>query len=836
MTKKRILLSLCSCLVILLLSVSPVKAQRLLYPSHFDLSEVTLLDSPFKQAFDRNCQALLDYDTDRLLTPYVRQAGLSKSGNSIYAGWETKHPAFESWAWNPDMAMDGHVTGHYLSALSMSYAASRDEAMRSKLLSRINHIVDVLCDCQAVFDNDKTGLKGFIGGIPDNEIWKTLFSGDYRIYNQRGNWVPLYCEHKVMAGLRDAYVHAGNAKARDAFQKMADWIIEVVHNFKDQDMEMQILQWEPGGVNEVLADAYHLFGDGKYIRGANKFSHQIMVENIIRQGDSRDFINNKNVNEATAKFLGYARISELKNEDKYNRAVNIYWDDAVDHRMTAISGTGINGFFQPVNKSTRFIAEADGPDACGTYNMLKLTERLFDRSHSARYSDFYESAMLNHILGNQDPVGGGYVFYTSLRPDSYRMYSRPNEAMWCCVGTGMESHAKYGDFIYTLNEDTLFVNLFIASELKSDKVALRQETKFPYGQTSKITIQKSGNYVLAVRRPSWTKASYNVLVNGKQPKNFKSELKNGGGFYVACGKSWKEGDVIEITYPMSLSFEECPRVPTYIALKYGPTVLAGVTETSTAQSRFENEYPGLGRRDHSNTYSLEQKSLALAPMLIAERNQVPSRIKVKDGDHLVFSVDASAPGSQWSTLELKPLFATAHSKYTVYWNQQNETAWLKNPLYLREKQAALLAKLTLDDLDVGNETDELKHNMKTSETGSCGTFNGNAFRSCQQGDWFQYDLALKNDVPLSARDSVTVILRLSLTDRGRKGGVYINNKAAGGFVIPAQVKNATKDRFFELPITVSAAEFAGKPSVPVRFVGVEGVFPRLYNIRFVKKE
>lgn len=835
MTKKGISFMLYSCLVMLMCSVSPVKAQRLLYPSHFNLSEVTLLDSPFKQAMERNCQALLDYDVDRLLTPYVRQSGLSKA-SGLYNGWEAKHPAFESWAWNPDMAMDGHVTGHYLSALSMSYAATRDEAMRGKLLSRINHIVDVLCDCQAVFDNDKSGLKGFIGGIPDNEIWKALYSGDYRVFNQRGNWVPIYCEHKVMAGLRDAYVHAGNQKALEAFRKMCDWMIDVVHNFKEADMEMQILQWEPGGINEVLADAYKLFDDSKYIKAANKYSHQIMVENMIRDDAKHDFINLKNVNEVSAKFVGYARISELKKEERYDRAVNIYLNEALSHRMTAIGGTGINGFFQPVNRSTRFISEADGPDACGTYNLLKLTERVFDRSRNARLADYYEEAMINHILGNQDPETGGYVYHTSLRPGSYRIYSQPNQAMWCCVGTGMESQAKYGDFIYTFNEDTLFVNLFIASELNSDKIALRQETAFPYGTTSKLTVKKNGNYVIAVRRPSWTNAEYNVTVNGKQPKNFKPTQKDADCYYVACGKSWKEGDVIEVSYPMSLSFEECPRVPTYIALKYGPVVLAGVTETSTRQQPFENEYAGIGRRDHSNTARQPQQSLAAAPMLITDRSQVPTRISVKNPAHLVFNVDASAPGSQWTNVEMKPLFQTHHNRYTVYWNQQNETAWLKNPLYLREQQAALLAKLTMDQIVVGDDASEASHNVQISETGSCGSLNGNTFRDCPNGQWFQYDMALSENVPLTQNDSVMLVMRLSLIDRGRKGGVYIDGKLAKAFVVPAQVRNASKDRFFEMPVTVSAKDIAGKKSVPVRFAAVEGSFPRLYNLRLIKKE
>lgn len=835
MTKKGVRLLFYPCWVMLLISALPVKAQHLLYPTHFNLSEVTLLDSPFKQAQDRNCQALLDYDTDRMLTPYVRQAGLSKNPSSPYNGWENQHPAFENWAWNPDMAMDGHLTGHYLSALSMSFASCRDEAMRGNLLQRINRIVDVLCDCQAAFDNDKQGLKGFIGGIPDNEIWKSLYSGDYRIYNQRGNWAPLYCEHKVMAGLRDAYIYTGNNKALEAFRKMSDWMIEIVHNFKDQDMEMQILQWEPGGVNEVLADAYKLFGDSKYLKAANKYSHQIMVENIIRD-EAHKFLDLKNVNEASAKFVGYARISELKNDDKYNRAVNSYWEDAVGRRMTAIGGTGINSNFQPANKTTRFISEADGPDACGTYNLLKLTERLFDRGRNAHYSDYYENALINHILGNQDPVTGGYVYHTSLRPNTYRIYSRPNQAMWCCVGTGMESQSKYGDFIYTYSEDTLFVNLFIASELESDRAALRQETSFPFGETSKITIKKAGNYVLAVRRPSWTNDSFNVTVNGKQPKGFKSSHKETNCFYVPCGKSWKVGDVIEITYPMSMSFEECPRVPTYIALKYGPVILAGVTEQSTPQQPFQNEYAGVGRRDHSNTSRQPQQSLASAPMIIDERNLVPAHISPKDPSKLTFMVDATAPGSRWKFVELRPLFQTQHCRYTVYWNQQTQAAWLKNPLYAREKKETALAALLFDSVHVGDDIDEKKHNLRMSAMGSCGTLNGLSFRDCQAGQWFQYDLAIGNKVPLATTDSVTIVLRLSLIDRGRKGFVYVNGERVQSIAIPAQVRKATKDMFFEWPITISAAKVAGQPFAQVRLTAVDGSFPRLYGLRISKKE
>lgn len=834
----RIILS--SILAMMGLAALPVKAQHVLYPSHFDLHEVVLLDGPFKDAQTRNYQTLLEYDVKRLLTPFIRQAGLSQTNDehNKYYNWEHEHPNFESWAWNPVMAMDGHIGGHYLSALAISYASCQDGAVRAQLKERLEYMVSVLCDCQAAYDNDRSGLKGFIGGIPDNEVWRSLYSGDYRVYNQRGNWVPLYCEHKIMAGLRDAYVYAGNEAAKTAFRRLCDWMIDEMRLFKEDIMEMQILQWEPGGINEVFADAYLLFDDNKYMKAAQKFSHQIMIENMLRD-EKHDFLNQKNVNEAAAKFVGFARISELKREDRYIRASRLFWNDVAIARSTAIGGTGVVGFFQPANKSSRYISEGDGPDACASYNMLKLTERLFDTGRNASLADYYERTMINHILSNQDPVTGGYVYFTSLRPESYRIYSQVNEAMWCCVGTGMESQSKYGDFIYTLNEDTLFVNLFLGSELRNSRIALRQESNFPYGNKSRITIQKSGNYALAIRRPDWTTDQFSITVNGKEPKGFKSSRADARSYYVVCGKSWKEGDVIEVSYPMSLSFVECPHVPTYIALKYGPTVLAGITATSTKEQPFFHEYAGVKKGDNSNKTVQKFASLALAPMLITERNQVPMRIQLKDPSTLTFDVDASASGSPWQHIVMKPFFATQHSKYTVYWNQQTESAWARNPMYQREVRNIEIEKVTFDRIDVGEDGSEQQHAMRTSSTMSNGTFNDQTFRNAKPGEWFEYTINVERAQELctAANDSVAMLLRLSLNNKGCGGFISIDGERIGQVVIPTSVKNASKDKFFEMPVVFSADKVRGKKTVVVRFTGPgNATFPQLYYLRFIKSD
>lgn len=819
-----------------LLANQSMFAQSVLYPSQFDLSEVTLLDSPFSKAQTVNYNTLLAYDVDRMLTPFIRQAGLSQTTdeNSRYYNWEFEHHLFDSWAWNPVMAMDGHASGHYLSALSMSYASCQDPTIKSQLKKRVDYMVEVLCDCQAVFDNDTRGLKGFIGGVPDNEIWRALADGDYRVYNQHGNWVPLYCEHKIMAGLRDAFVYAGNEDAKEAFRKMCDWSIDIVKLFHEDIMEMQILQWEPGGMNEVLADAFCLFGDKKYLTAAQKYSHQIMIENMVRD-DYKEFLDQKNVNEAAAKFVGFARINELKSDKRYGKAVSCFWEDVVSNRSAAIGGVGVSSFFAPASKGSRYITEANGPDACATYNMLKLTERMFTVNRNARLTDYYEKALINHILGNQDPETGGYVFYTSLRPESYRIYSKVNEAMWCCVGTGMESQSKYGEFIYTMSKDTLFVNLFVASELNSNRAALRQETQFPYGQTSKITINKSGSYVLAIRRPEWTNAGYSVKVNGKSvsmPKN-----ATGSSYYVPCGKNWNAGDVVEVSYPMTLGFSECPRVPTYIALKYGPTVLAGVTETSTAERRFFNEYAGEGKNDNSNSQRQKFQSLALAPMLITERGKVPQRVKVLDASTMTFEFDASAPGSRWKNVKLMPFFAAQHSKYTVYFNQQTEAAWLRNPLYLSELKTFEIERNTFDVVTVGEPSSERAHAIRTSETSSAGTVNEKTFRDCQPGHWFELTFNTKDISILAASDSLTLLCKFSIADRGRAGIVMIDGTRVKNLSIPNVVKGVGKDKFFDMPVTFPVSMVGNKQQITVRFQSAGGVFfPRLYVARLLKHD
>ncbi|MDT3386290.1 MAG: glycoside hydrolase family 127 protein, partial [Bacteroidota bacterium] len=624
----------------------PTHAQSKLYPNHFDLSEVTLLDGPMKNAMELNFKTLLQYDVDRLLTPFIRQAGLT-SGN--YANWQTLHPNFMNWGGN-GFDLSGHVGGHYLSALAMAYAACRDVDMKQQLKARLNYMLGVLKDCQDAYNNNTEGLYGFIGGQPINDTWKKLYAGDTSGYLQVRGWVPFYCEHKVLAGLRDAYVYAGSDVARALFRKLADWSVNVVAKLSDTDMQT-VLDTEHGGMNESMADAYKLFGDQKYLNAAQKYSHKVMLNGM--QTLNNTFLDNRHANTQVPKYIGFERVGEDDAQaTNYVTAAQNFWSDVASNRTTCIGGNSVNEHFLAVGNSNRYIDQLDGPESCNSNNMLKLSEMLSDETHDARYADFYEYTMLNHILSTQDPNTGGYVYFTTLRPQGYRIYSQVNQGMWCCVGTGMENHSKYGHFVYTHDGDSvLYVNLFTASKLASGNFNLIQETNYPYDQQTKLTIRKAGNYTIAVRHPWWTTSEYKVSVNGVQQT---MAIPVGEAGYIRVNRQWNVGDVVSVSVPMQLRTAECPNYGDYIAFEYGPVLLAAQTTamsqtdadtTGLAMEALQNEYAGEGRMDHSPGAMASSKDLTTAPLLIGSRADVLNNVKVKDLSKLQFTIDASRDSS-----------------------------------------------------------------------------------------------------------------------------------------------------------------------------------------------
>ena len=567
-----------------LLALAPVcaEAQSELYPQHFDLEEITITDPTFKDALDGNAKLLLKYDADRLMAPFIRQAGLHTKSGGKYYGWLNSHPSFTNWGLD-NWSLEGHVGGHYLTALALAYAAEDDASLKTQLKDKLDYCLEILKDCQDAYANNTQGLKGFIGGQPINQVWTGLYANNLDAFRQYGGWVPFYCQHKVLAGLRDAWIYADSELARDLFRGLSDWTVNVVSNLSESDMQT-VLGWEHGGVNETLADAYRLFGDAKYLTAAKKYSHQYELNGM--QTLNTTFLDGQHANTQVPKFIGFDRIyQEDHSLTAYRTAARNFWQDVATNRTVCIGGNSTNEHFFNVSQAARYINDIDGPESCNSNNMLKLSEDLFDDTHDARYADFYEQTMYNHILSTRDPKTGGYVYFTTLRPQGYRIYSQVNQGMWCCVGTGMENHSKYAHFAYTHSADNqrLYVNLFFASELNSENFVLKQETSYPFEQQTRITVGKAGSYIIAVRHPAWAGKDYSVSVNGEK---LQLNVKEGTASYVQVQYNWSVGDVITVDLPMSLRYEECPGLKEYVAFKYGPILLAArTTAASAAEAR-----------------------------------------------------------------------------------------------------------------------------------------------------------------------------------------------------------------------------------------------------------
>ena len=818
-----------------LATMQQANAQSELYPKHFDLEEVTLLDGPMKTAMDLNIQMLLQYDVDRLLTPYVRQSGLAdtQDASSPYYQWLTKHPNFKNWGGDAGFDLSGHVGGHYLSALALAYAACHDAQMQKVLKERMDYMLKVMKDCQDQYDNNQEGLYGFIGGQPINDSWKALYQGDLSKIQKNWGWVPFYCQHKILAGLRDAYLYGNSKEAKEMFRKLSDWSANLIAKVDDQAFE-GFLNCEHGGMNESLLDAYQLFGDAKYLAAAKKYTHKAILNGM--QTFNTSFLDGKHANTQVPKFIGMERIGEMDGAAaNYITAAENFWKDVATNRTVCIGGNSVNEHFLAAANGNRYIDQPDGPESCNTNNMMKFSEMLFDRTSDAKYVDFFEQAMWNHILSTQDPKTGGYVYFTTLRPQGYRIYSEPNKGMWCCVGTGMENHSKYGHFIYTHDgKKTLYVNLFTPSKLVSKNFIVTQETQFPYSNTVTLTIGKSGRFTLALRHPAWAGSGYAVAVNGSP---IDATAKTGEASYVNIDRKWKKGDKVTITLPMELRYEECPNYTDYIAFKYGPILLGANTTNGSEQLR--NVYGGEGRMDHSPGVMGSQKNLMSAPLILGTRSDVLGRIKTLDSSKLKFTIDVSRPGVdtyKWTTLTLQPFYQIHHDRYMCYWYQQTPENFAKSDMAQSEAAIEALKNRTIDFVAPGEQQSEAGHEYNYSSDSGKGSYNGESYRDAKAGGYVEFALFNKDAIS----DSLSVMCRFTTADHGRTATLTVDGTKIADITIPGRVRNSENGFYnIEFPIPAELTK-DGKGKIKTSYkvrLSATGTTPNpgLYYLRLVKK-
>ena len=774
------------------------QAQDRLYVDEFPLGDVKLLDGPLLRARDLNVQTLLQYDCDRLLAPYRIQAGL-----------EPKKKAYPNWD-----GLDGHVGGHYLAAMAMNAATGNGECRR-----RMEYMLSELQECaDANVKNHPDWGRGYVGGMPDSEnIWSNFKRGDFQLYSRA--WAPFYNLHKMYAGLRDAWLYCGNEQAKALFLGFCDWAIDLTAGLTDAQME-QMMGNEHGGMNEVLVDAYAITGEAKYLIAARRFSHRMLLNPMSQRVDNLD---NLHANTQVPKAVGFARIAELGGDEIFYDAASFFWDIVTGERSLAFGGNSRREHFPSREACTDFINDIDGPESCNTFNMLRLTEHLHRRNPDARYADFYELATFNHILSTQHPEHGGYVYFTPARPRHYRNYSAPNEAMWCCVGTGMENHGKYGQFIYTHQGNSLFVNLFVSSELDWRKkgVTLRQETGFPYDETSRITVTAGkGTFPVLVRYPNWVKpGEFAVQVNGKPV-----EVITGPGSYVSIDRKWKKGDIIDITFPMHNSVKYLPNVPQYVALMHGPILLGMKTGTEDLAHLIADD-------SRFGQYASGAKlPLDGAPILIDDHiERIAEHLNPVAGRPLHYTLDVKMENPVRN--EIQPFFEIHDARYMMYWLTLSEQGYKDylDGLARAEKERQQLEARTVDKVQPGEQQPETDHRMETD-----GSFTGNTndvfFRDARNGHFFSYLMKTDGRTDLS--------LRLQFWGVGEwkthEFDIFVDD------ALLASVNNTGKYRISEFkyetfPIPASLLE--GREQVRVKFVAKpDKQVGEIYGVRLVASQ
>ncbi len=664
----------------------------------FDLRDVRVTAGPFRHAMEMNKRYLLSLDPDRLLHVFRSNAGLPSDVQPL-GGWE-----------DPKCELRGHFVGHYLSACSLMFASTGEKA----LCERVAYMVAELGRCQ-----ERLG-GGYLSAFPEEFFDRVETTG--RV------WAPYYTLHKILAGLLDAYLYCENEQALEVAKKLGDWVIARNQRLSDEQMQ-RMLGVEHGGMNEALANLYALTGEKKYLEIAQRFNHLAVLEPLSR---GTDVLTGLHANTQIPKFIGAARLFEATGKPWYRDAAVNFWNFVVHERSYVIGGHSDNEHFSPKER----LSEALGPnttETCNTYNMLKLTRHLFCWQPLGQYADYYERALYNHILASQDPDTGMMCYYVPLRSGSHKVYSTPLDSFWCCTGTGIENHAKYGDSIYFHDgKATLFVNLFIPSELRWSQTGLklRQETNFPYEPRSTLVITNpaSSDVTICIRRPCWTTAEFQVRVNGE----VVAESPSQDGF-VPIRRTWKAGDRIEIDLPMTLRTEAFRDNPHRLAFLYGPLVLAA--ELPKMPQRHGTNLPAVGK------YNPEIPMIVSETIDLAQFKPVAGKPCVwQSPDGLFRSLAEDRP----VLVSLEPFFAIHEGRrYIVYWDQVSPQSWKEMIAHYQQELAKWRAmeEKTIDHVIIGDAASEKRHNLRGENT-SHGTFQGRAWRHAINGGWFAYDLQI----------------------------------------------------------------------------------------------
>ena len=799
---------------------SAVKAfeDKTLQARPIPLDKVRLTGGPLRRAQDVTAKYLLQLEPDRMLAGYRVRAGLKPKAEG-YNGWD----AVDS------RQLTGHIAGHYLSAVSLMYAATGNQEFKR----RADYIVSEFKEVQ---DKRRDGYLGAIidrEGTDGRELMERVSRGEIKSsgFDLNGLWSPWYTLHKTYAGLRDAYRYTGNKKALEIEIKFAEWAERILAPL-DANQIQCMLNTEFGGMNEIMIDLYADTGDKRWLDLSYKFEHRSFIEPLKRH---QDILEGKHGNTQVPKLIGSADRYAYTGNVGDMLAASFFWDQVVQHHSYATGGHGHDEYFGAPGKLSDRV---DGrvAETCNVYNMIKLTRRLYAIRPDAHYADFHERALFNHILASIDPEDGRTCYMVPVGRGVQHEYQNMFRSFTCCVGTGMESHALHGYGIYYEAGDKLWVNLYTPStaEWTEAGVKLRVDTDFPDGEsvTMTMTLQSPKEFILALRRPSWAGQGFSVKVNGQAvsedvidpyrgvPESGRPVAGRKGvedsGAYVEIKRMWKTGDTIELVLPKTLRLEPTPDNPRIAAIMWGPLVLAADLGPELERGRGRDA-------------SFKPPTI---PVFVAADQPVSQWVKpVPDeaGHFRITEVGWDSLGAGLKVeVDLVPFYRLHRRTYALYFDLLTKADWEgKKAEYVAEqKRQQELEKATVAYVQPGETQAEQDFNFQAPKDSWPTWVRG---RSGRRGrSWFSYDL------PVEPKSPMVLVVTYYSGERGRGEAsfdILVDDKLLGH----QKVARSSPARFFDVEYPIVADAVKGKKKVTVRFQAAEGSYiASVFGIRIIR--
>jgi len=578
-------------------------------------------DTLFMKNRDKFILTLAQTDPNRFLYNFRDTFGQAQpDGVRPLRGWDSQ-----------TTRLRGHASGHYLTAIAQAYAGSTyHQGLRANFRAKMNTMIDVLYDLsqksgrptepggpynadpttvppgpgKTGYDSDlsQAGIRtdywnwgeGFVSGYPPDQFIMLEQGATYGARNHQ-IWAPYYTLHKILAGLMDCYEVGGNPKALAIARGMGTWIFK---RLRALPTETRITMWnryiagEYGGMNEAMARLHRLTGDERFLACARLFDNiDFFFGNAHHDHGlacNVDTLRGKHANQHIPQITGALETYQGTGDMRYYRVADNFWHLCM-HGYTYSIG-GVAGAKNP-NNAECFTAQpdtlftngfsSDGQnETCATYNLLKLSRRLFMFDQDATFMDYYEQALYNHILASVGESDPGNTYHVPLNPGARKRFGNAHmDGFTCCNGTALESSTKLQDSIYFKSRDNqvLYVNLYIPSTLTwpQRRIELRQNTCFPYGDTTRLTLTGAGTFGIQIRVPRWATSGFTVRINGQD-----QHVDATPGSYLTLRQSWRNGDTIELKSPLSFHLRPVMDKPNLASLFYGPVLLAAAEPES----------------------------------------------------------------------------------------------------------------------------------------------------------------------------------------------------------------------------------------------------------------